>query len=416
MLSKHFIFIVTILNHATRPPWLTAFAVLQVLALCVTAASYHVGLDGLASADGRVVAGDFPAFYTAGRLVASGDAVRLYDLELQQRTQSALLGRGADTWQPFAYPPLYALAMAPLSCLSGLDAFRLHVLAMLLALGAGLWALRPALPTLRGDAVRWSTTALLVLGFSPLFLTIVGGQNTALTLALMMGTMGSLARGRHLRAGLWLGLTSYKPQLLPFLLLWLAFSRQWRALCSASAVCLVHYGLGALWLGPKWPLALLKALRSYQPLEAHSNLITHITAPAVLRQLLGEAGGWTVATLVLVVLIARMAKNARGGGDPRLGLAAALVAAMLMSPHLQYYDVAVVALPVLVAVDARLAGGGALTFTERVLLVAGYMLYPLYAFGSVLGVQPLVLWLVLPLIWLELIERGSKRRPESVEI
>jgi hypothetical protein len=191
------------------------------------------------------------------------------------------------------------------------------------------------------------------------------------------------------------------------LLLWLAFSRQWRALSAATAVCLVHYGLGALWLGLTWPLSLLKALGSYQALEAHSNLTTHISAPAVLRQLLGETGGWTVAALVLVVLVAAIAKSARGGYEPRLGLAMALIAAMLVSPHLQYYDVAVVALPVLAAVDARLAGGGTLTFTERALLAAGYLLYPLYAIGPVLGFQPLVLWLVLPLIWLQRIERGT---------
>jgi hypothetical protein len=407
VLSDHFKFIATILGRATRPPWLTVFAGLQALALCVTAAHYHVGLDGLTDSEGQVVTGDFPAFYTAGHLVASGQAARLYDLDLQQRTQSALLGRGADTWQPFAYPPLYALALAPLSSFGGLGAFRLHVFAMFLALAAGLWALGPALPTLSGNAVSWSTTALLVLSFSPLFRTIVGGQNTALTLALMMGAMGALARGRPLQAGLWIGLTSYKPQLLPLLLLWLALSRRWRALFGAAAVCLVHYGLGALWLGPTWPQALLKALVSYQSLEAHDNLTTHISAPAVLRHLLGETGGWTVAALVLVVLIARIAKSARGGADARHGLAVALLSAMLASPHMQYYDVAVATLPVLVAVDARLAGGGTLTLGERALLTAGYLLYPIYTFGSALGFQPLVLWLVLPLIWLGPIERGT---------
>ena len=373
---------------------LFVFAVLQALALTLTALHYHARLNGLTDGHGNVVTGDFPAFYTAGRMIASKQGKNLYDLNAQKETQERLLGRTSAEWQPYPYPPLLALAMAPLSTLGSLVSYRVFCALMLISFSLGFLIFANATPALAEDRIGWSTTFLLILGFTPLFRTIIGGQNTPLTLGLMLASFGYLAAGRQLAAGACLGLLSYKPQILPLLVISLLASRLHRATWSLLAVCAAHYLLGAICISPLWPLEMMQMISAYQPLELQSSLMTHISAIALLRQIAGEQLAWLLALPLWAVLLTLTIRSSRACTNAAHALAVALLCALLASPHLQYYDISLVIPALVINLNGVLARLKIIPTSDKLLLMFAYFSYPAYVLAIPLTLQPLAIILL----------------------
>lgn len=387
-----------LLDRITRPPVLTAFALLHAAALLVVLARYLFSIEGVLNASGRVVTGDFLAFYRAARMLAEGAGGCFYDLHAQRAAQHALAGVRLPFFQPYAYPPLSAIALQPLSLLPYAAAFRLHGLLMVTALSLALWALRPALPRLSGRRA-WITLVLLLFFFHPVARTAVGGQNTALTLALVLLLVASVLRGAPLMAGVWLGLLSYKPQIgLPLLLVF-AVRRELSTVGVAAGIWSLHYLLGAFYLGWRWPLDMLEMLLSYRQIEMQSNLFTHASLDALLEQLAPRPAGPVLGVLAsLVALGAVLRRVATVPNSPGLW-ALALAATLLVSPHLQYYDVGLVSAVIILALEDALQRGRSPSTTARGLIAAAYVGYPLYIYGPALGFQPLALVVLLVFVW-----------------
>ena len=99
-----------------------------------------------------------------------------------------------------------------------------------------------------------------------------------------------------------------------------------------------------------------------------------------------------------------MAKSKNTSDDSvAIGLVAAALAitgTLLLSPYFQYYDAGVLVLPVLLGLDYTLQQGRQPSATLRLLLLAGYVLYPIYEVSRTIHFQPLLLWPVLIFIWL----------------
>jgi len=74
-------------------------------------------------------------------------------------------------------------------------------------------------------------------------------------------------------------------------------------------------------------------------------------------------------------------------------------ATILVSPHTQWYDVGLVVLPVLLALNDALEGGMSFSPGGRLTLVAGFLLVPLYRWADALGWQPVILLPLLTLAW-----------------
>ncbi|MCG6958057.1 MAG: hypothetical protein LJF04_18870, partial [Gemmatimonadetes bacterium] len=100
--------------------------------------------------------------------------------------------------------------------------------------------------------------------------------------------------------------------------------------------------------------------------------------------------------------------------DPRFPALFGLVVAgdMAVSPHLQYYEVGLLALVALLAVETRLStrtpGLG-----TRVMLALAYMSYPVYRLGDTVGVQPLIFVLLGMLVWTSRLTREPTPEPEG---
>ena len=88
---------------------------------------------------------------------------------------------------------------------------------------------------------------------------------------------------------------------------------------------------------------------------------------------------------------------------------------MLVSPHLQHYDVAILAIPTLLTLDYLLGQGRPPSVILRLMLAVGFLLYPIYRVGEFIGFQPLFLWLAAVFIWdwTLLVSRQSAKEPEE---
>lgn len=393
-------------RRLTSPPLLVVIAGLQALLLAVVVAIYLVGQGGTLK-DGAQVSGDFVAFYTGATLVREGRGADLYDMHAQLARQRELVGEDLGSaelvYLPYINPPLLAVALAPVTALPYVSAFYTFDLLMLFAFAGGVLLLRPVLPRLARSRPAWAATILLLWGWHPVSRTLFGGQNTVLTLLLLAGLFAAWKRERPLLTGLFLGLLSYKPQYTLVFGLVLLLRRNGRALAVAAAVAGAHYGVGALVCGPKWPLAMLGTLAELRDTFLTLNAPTHFSLIRSLDYSVGGLPGRAIALALIAIAFAVCWRRVRKiePSDPRFGLAWSLLllTTMLASPHLQFYDAGLLALPVLIGLDHVLRERSPSLLLRLVLCVA-YFAYPIYELAPTFGFQPLVLWLVGSFLWI----------------
>jgi hypothetical protein len=138
-------------------------------------------------------------------------------------------------------------------------------------------------------------------------------------------------------------------------------------------------------------------MAEYGPKELAANGATHFSwvravdyaAPAPVDTLL------TIAGLVGVGAVLWRAGRSIRADEPAFGAWYALLvtASMLVSPHLQYYDVGVLVLPVLLLAEDA-ARRGPLGLGARLAVAAAWGAAPAWVLAPRLGLQPLTLLLV----------------------
>src|SRR5438874_13698939 len=192
-----------------------------------------------------VINSDWPAFATGARLIVS-DPGHLYDFDAQKRVELDVTGGrvlvtlGIGGILPFLAPAWVALLAVPFDALGPEIGGRLWVLFGLLCLAGGLYfATRPRPPTAILPGFAAVPTALMLL-------------NAQLDGIVALGLGAAIALwSRPFLAGLALGLTLVKPQLVLPLGLALIAARRWRVLAGwavAGVVLTVSY----LPLDPGW--------------------------------------------------------------------------------------------------------------------------------------------------------------------
>lgn len=290
---------------------------------------------------------DWIVYYAAGAAARGGQIDLLYDGRRFTDFQYELLSPwfvGPQLLHPFLYPPPYLLLLAPLSALPFAAAFAVFVLTTLAAALAALaW---------RGEGARWDWPQTAMLLFFPATLTnALTGQNAFLSAALMIGGVRLVERSQA-AGGAVLGLLAYKPQLYLLVPVALAAARAWRALAASllSAALLAVASVAAFGL-PAWLLWFDRTIRASDPAYAAWFGDTFLRGYSlyVSAALLGlpdaaartvQAGG-AVAAAVAVWLAFRRSRV------EEWQLAVLLGAAMLATPHLQAYDMVLLAAAVI---------------------------------------------------------------------
>jgi glycosyl transferase family 87 len=279
-----------------------------------------------------VINSDWPAFATGARLIVH-DPSHLYDFTAQRQVELQVTGGrvlvtlGIKGILPFLAPAWVALLAVPFDLLGPNIGGRLWVLFGLLCLAAGLYlATRPRPPTVILPAFASVPTALLML-------------NAQLDGIVAVGVGASIALWpRRYLAGLVLGLTLVKPQLMLPLGVALLLTREWKALAGwATAGVLLLIATVAL--SPHWVLDWLSQTRSTVQTGAREVDLPHL---AVFLPYSLQGVGLAVLTLAALGLVIWLAWRVRGQ-QMRAAIAILVAGGVLAAPHALPTDLVLVA-------------------------------------------------------------------------
>ena len=327
---------------------LRTYPVLVLAALGAAFVFVVLAGSGSDTASGRV-GGDFPAFYGAGSIVAAGDIDRLYDPTVQAAAQTDLLG-DEDGFIMYPYAPHVAAAYAPLSELPYRSAYVVHTALMVAALIGALSLVRPMVPIVG----RWfgATVAATVTAY-PVFVGVMGGQNTAVSLLLIAATWRAWNDDRDALAGVALAVLLFRPQYaLPLLGLAL-LDRRWRTVATASLGAIAVWAANAALVGPAWITTWYDGVRPLLEADAEINAANEIAPIGVLVAIFGESfvavtvGGAMSAGIVFGLMWLWWRRPV----DLTSRMAITTATLTLLGPHAIYYDAALLVFAVLVLLD-----------------------------------------------------------------
>lgn len=279
-----------------------------------------------------VINSDWPAFAT-GAKIAISDPRHLYDIDLQRKVQLDVTGGrqlvtpGIEGILPFLAPAYVALMAVPFALLGTELGGRLWILFGLACFAVGLWlATRPRSPGAALPGFAAVPTALLLL-------------NAQIDGFVVLGLGAAIALwSRPWLAGLVLGLTLTKPQLVLPLGLALIIARKWRVLAGWAIAGIALWASYAM-LDPLWVIHwLAPASSTVQPVAREVDL-AHLVV--FLPQAI-QTYGLAVISLLTGLVVIWLAWRRRD----ELPVAASILVAggVFVSPHALPTDLALVSL------------------------------------------------------------------------
>ncbi len=317
-----------------------------------------VGWLTLAHAGAQPVALDFAAFWAAAKLAAAGHAASAYDnvaIEAAERAATVM----PPGYLAFYYPPTFLLLVSPLGWLGYSAALAVFLAAETVLVIALLRRLLPQ---------GWAWLPLL--SFPGFLMNGLSGQNAALSASCFAAGAVWLER-RPMLAGAALGGLACKPQLAVCVPVALLLARRWRALaaCGATALALAALSWAVLGAGV-WRGFLGNAG------NARADIETIAIKWPKMQSLFGAirlAGGgnalaYSAQAVVSALALVGLAWVAWRRPGARLEMAALTAAALLFTPFLYDYDLALLAVP-LVCLAALAQASGWLAWEKLVLAV-----------------------------------------------
>jgi hypothetical protein len=321
---------------------------------------------------------DFFSFYAAAQIYVQRGGSAVYDILVQKQYELAITHDSPDRFivLPYFHPPYYTLLIAPLANLDYRDAYYVMT-AFNVALAIALIAI----------LVRWSESvhgraivvgAALIAGFLPLFVTILQGQSDLVVLVPLAAAYTAWAKGRTGWAGVFSALALSKPQLLLLLPLLFIARRSWRALGAFAGTIGVLALVSLLGFGWDATVNYVSSVGAWAiggQLPTHGQAVYTDTAVYSLRHVLEilPGGGKVVAFVVLVLLLALVAVSLSWRPDvPRLDFALAVAASLVLSPHQNVHDLALMIIPGFALADLAHAGRLRWPYQAALVLVLAY--------------------------------------------
>lgn len=342
--------------------------VLAVL-LALSAAFVALCLQSIVTASPPYKFGDFQALWTSGLLAHDGDAAANYDPETLHSRQIAL-GMRAGEHNPFPYPPIFLLILAPLGGLSRPAAFALF---MGVTFAGYLWA---------STGGRWRDWPNLLgaLAAPATGVNLIFGQSGFLAGGLTLGGLNLVER-RPIVAGVLFGLLAYKPQLAVLVPVVLVAARCWRTLAAACATFFVCAAAATAAFGANVWAMWVSSLLDYSRMTMVDRLMP--TVAASLRSAGAPAPIALAAQAAVTIAVGAVVWRAcRSGVTPRAA-ALAVVGAFLATPHALNYDLPMTTAAAVWYLDRRVRATQGL-FVGEILILALALALPLaeLAFGA----------------------------------
>lgn len=327
--------------------------VLAVL-FALSAAFVALCLQSIVTAAPPYKFGDFQALWTSGFLAHNGEPAANYDPDTLHLRQVAL-GMRADEHNPFPYPPVFLLILAPFG---GLNRVAAYALFMGLTFIGYLWA---------SSGGRWRDWPRLLgaLTAPATGVNLIFGQTGFLSGGLMLGGL-NLAERRPIVAGVLFGLLAYKPQLGLLTPVILIAAQCWRALAAACATFVVCAIAATFAFGANIWALWVSSLVDY----SHMTMVDRLM-PTVAGSLRAAGAAVPIAlaaqAVVAIVVGGVVWRACRGGITPRAA-ALAVVGAFLATPHALNYDLPMTTAAIVWYLDRRLRATRCLFVGEIVVL------------------------------------------------
>lgn len=335
---------------------------------------------------------DFSIFYTAGKCLAKGLGSRMYDVATEKRLQREFISPAKieEGPLPYTHPPFEAPLFVPLALLPYVTAYSVwNAISVLLLLGFVL-LMRPYLPRLRERAE--ALPFLAALAFFPVFLCLFEGQDSVLLLFIFALVYVNMKLGREFVAGMCLALALFRFQIVLPILAVALLRRKWRLLTglalvgiALTGISLAVVGWNSFWNYPR-QLWYVYRLWELSPGQAGAAL-----NPAYMPNLRGLTfallgDGRFAHLLTNSVSLALVGFAAwKWNADPRepnfdLGFALTIAIAVMVSFHLNAYDMTLLLLPLLLGGNWVMQRAGSDLLSSRLVLVgiASLFLSPLW--------------------------------------
>jgi len=298
--------------------------------------------SGASTLSGRL-GGDYPAFYSAGRIIAEGDWKNLYNAKKQASVQQGLYPGEKSGFLVFVNPPFWAAVYSPLSLIDYRTSYVIHTLLVIIALFLAVWLISPMNEYI---AKHYILFACLALTFYPIFRAVLGSQNITFTLLLIVLAWRAVSANREWLGGIALGLLLFKPQFaLPLIGLHL-LSGRWRVALGSIPVAAILYGVGACISGPFWISEWLKYANWAAQIDSGINAHNAVSWLGFFQAVLGPYNqaailtGWGM-TIVTCTFLAVLWFIAGRRGDYTALMGITMAALVLLPPHVMYYDTGV---------------------------------------------------------------------------
>ena len=286
--------------------------------------------------------GDYPAFYSIGRIVAKGDLEAIYNPENQAAEQKPLMGDETG-YLPFGYPPYVALFYWPLSLLSYRLSYVIHTFVMVLALLLLFHIMRPVSAEINKN---FFGAFILSLCFAPIFRAITAGQNTIITMLLIALSWRAIEKKNDYVAGIFCGLMLFKPQFaLPLIGVYL-LSGRWRVGISSGMIAIILYVIGTFMIGFDWIFVWLEKAKWQVQLYAELDKLNAVSWLGFCEAVFGAGNQWALSlgwTLTLLTIIGISYVWWKGGrkGDLTSQMGLICISLVLIPPHVIFYDMGI---------------------------------------------------------------------------
>jgi hypothetical protein len=358
--------------------------VLAAVLMLATQLAFDIGLVHGTWPPSVVDGRDMLAFVTAGRILAdpAGQPADVYEPEVQRRVQEEITGRTIPpgTGLPFIHPPHLLPVQEAFAYLSDTAWWWRWTLLMTAMFLAGFALLDGSLARYDVGAMTRLEYGLVGLVFFPVVVSLVQAQDTGVLYLGVAAWIAALSRRKDFIAGLALSLATIRPQIAVALALPFLFARR-RVAAGFLAGCVLVLVWSLLAVG-------IEGLRAYLTLligvagatEFEVDPEPMISLVGQLRRILpasSQALARILSWSVWIGMIAGVCRlwliRGRSGGPGPGEAALAVYLSLVLSPHLNYHDLALLhaaGAPALAVAFAKSGTSGASSTLRALLFVS----------------------------------------------
>ena len=336
---------------------------------------------------------DYSAYYAASQMVINGEIDYIYDIDKHHAMVENILSQVVPFELPWFYPPNFLLIVLPLAILPYKVALFFWIFSTLTLCVYSIYILVEK---------NWKI-AFVILGFPAILMNLRWGQNGFLSTALLALSFYFIQFNPK-KAGVLLGLLTYKPQILCFPLIILILCKKWTTLLWTGVTFGVISLISALLLGVDvWAKFILNT--GGKSAEILNQIFGKILGmqPTVyaLFKILGVQG---ICLFLIVIVVASTAVITcmwicRKSNNFKLKSSAITIGIFLSMPYLGQYDLIILGIPVVMLFwDFRINGSKCIEKISLFLLWIMPLINMIILQMTRIQICPIVLIIVMTLI------------------